>query len=102
MRDYARQAVAVLHGRARNDLEADRLLQLAMAHLLWIISEAASHVTQAGRTGHPAIPWREAIAFRDRVQGYDFRIDNDSIWRIVHDDLPALITNLERTTGASS
>lgn len=97
MRDYARQAVALLAGHTRDDLDRDRLLQLAMARLLHIISEAASQVTQDRRTSHPAIPWPETIALRDRVQDYDFRIDNDFIWRIVRNDLPPVIAYLEDT-----
>jgi uncharacterized protein with HEPN domain len=95
MGDYARQAEAFLSGRAHADLDTDRMLQLA---ILNIISEAASRVTQDCRANYPAISWPETIAFRDRVTDYDFRIDNDLVWRIVRHDLPTLIANLERAT----
>lgn len=98
VRDYAREAVAFLSGRAQADLDTNRILQLAIVRLLNIISEAASRVTQDGRANHPAIPWPETIAFRDRATNYDFRIDNDLVWRIVRHDLPTLIANLERAT----
>jgi uncharacterized protein with HEPN domain len=97
IRDYAREAVALLHGRDRSDLDVDRLLQLAMAELLRIISEAARHVTQPGRTAHSAVPWTEIVALSDRVQDYDFRIDNDFVWRTARYDLPVLIAHLEDT-----
>jgi uncharacterized protein with HEPN domain len=49
MRDYAREAMALLDGRVRADLDTDRPLQLATAYLFHVISEAASHVTQDHR-----------------------------------------------------
>jgi len=54
MRDYAREAVAFLSGRAQADLDTNRILQLAIVHLLNIISEAASRVTPISSAPPPA------------------------------------------------
>ena len=46
MLDYAREAVALAEGRARADLDRDRLLELALVRLLEIVGEAASRYSR--------------------------------------------------------
>jgi len=42
------------------------------------------------RDAHPAIPWRQIIAIRNRlIHGY-LGIDNDTLWSIVRDDITVL------------
>lgn len=57
---------------------------------LELIGEAATHIPEAIRTDNPQIPWRRVIATRNRlIHGY-LGIDNDTLWSIVRDDIPAL------------
>ena len=94
MRDFAREAVALAAGRSRPDLDADRMLELSLTHLLEIIGEAASRVPENERDTYPRIPWRRLVGLRNRlIHGYD-QINLDFVWRIVSDDLPALINEL--------
>jgi len=45
---------------------------------------------------YPDIPWRDAIAARNRiVHGYD-TIDYDRLWQIITEEFPVLIVALER------
>jgi len=41
---HAKEAVELLHGKMRSDLDNDRLLNLALTRLLEIIGEAANRV----------------------------------------------------------
>ena len=50
MLDHAREAYALVQNRSREDLDADRLLNLALVRLLEIIGEAASRVPPEERT----------------------------------------------------
>ena len=94
--DHARQAVTIVARRSRADLTEDPVLQLALRQVIQIIGEAANRVSKEGQTRYPDIPWREAIAARNRiVHGYD-SVDYDIIWRILTEEFPALITALER------
>jgi uncharacterized protein with HEPN domain len=94
MLDYAREAVAMVSGRRRADLDEDRMLQLALVHVIEMIGEAANRVSPPGR--HPDVPWTAAIGARNRmIHGYD-SIDYDVVWQIATEDLPALIQTLER------
>lgn len=95
MRDYTREAVAMAAGRSRSDLDTDRLLNLALTHLLELIGEAASRVPEHERGGYPQVPWHRLVGLRNRlIHGYD-QINLDIVWRIVSDDLPDLATALE-------
>jgi uncharacterized protein with HEPN domain len=96
MLDHAREAVAMIQGRARSDLHTDRLFQLAITRLVEIIGEAASRVTAQGQARYAEIPWHDVVNTRHRIiHGYD-TIDYDIVWRILTEELPSLIAALER------
>lgn len=56
MTEHAREAVSFARGKIREDLDADRLLNLALVRLLEIVGEAASRVPEQARDRHPEIP----------------------------------------------
>jgi uncharacterized protein with HEPN domain len=96
MLDHAREVVAMLRGRTRRDLDTDRMLQLALLHLIEIIGEAAKRVTPSGYERYPDIPWLKVIGTRNRiVHGYD-AINYDILWDIATGEMPALVAALER------
>lgn len=93
---YSREAIAMVHHRERGDLDTDLVLSRALVHTLEMIGEAARRVPAEGRAEHPAIPWQEVIALRNRlIHGYD-QVDLDVVWGIVTPDLPQLAAELER------
>lgn len=95
MLDHAREAVQFTQGKARSDLDADRLLSLALTYLLGIIGEAAARMPQDQRDLHPHIPWAQIVGLRNRlIHGYD-SVDLDILWQILTVDLPPLIVDLD-------
>lgn len=95
MLDHAREAVEMARGRARDDLDTDRLLNLALVRLVEVIGEAAVRVPEEFRAVHPNVPWRQTAGTRNRlIHDYD-TVDFDILWTVVHDDLPPLIKQLE-------
>jgi len=95
MFDHAEEAVEMARGRSRADLDRDRQLNLALVRLVEIIGEAAKRVGPAKREAHPQIPWTQIIGTRDRlIHGYD-RVNFDILWRIVSEELPVLIEQLQ-------
>ena len=97
--EYSREAVAMCRGRARADLDRDRMLNLAVVRLLTIIGEAAGRITQEKRAQSPEIPWPRIVGMRNRlIHGYE-EVDLDVVWDVVTDDLPPLIAALERILG---
>lgn len=62
---------------------------------LELIGEAATHIPIEIRQQHDDIPWRLVIATRNRlIHGY-LGIDNDTLWSIVSDEVPSLLSALE-------
>ena len=62
---------------------------------LELIGEAATHIPDDIRVAYSEIPWRMVIATRNRlIHGY-LGIDDDTLWSIIHDDVPELLTMLK-------
>jgi uncharacterized protein with HEPN domain len=93
---YSREAVGIIQGKTRADLDRDRLLNLSLTRLVEIIGEAANRVPDEIRGKYPELPWLQMIGARNRlIHGYD-SVDFDILWAIVIYDLPALINQLEK------
>jgi len=96
MLDSAREAVALIKNKSRQDLDTERVLSLALVRLLEVVGEAASRVSQATRRELSDIPWTQIVSLRNRlIHGYD-AVDMDVLWEILTDDLPELIDQLAR------
>ena len=76
--------------------EANGLNYDATIRNLELIGEAATHIPSQFRDIHTSIPWRQIIATRNRlIHGY-LGIDNETLWSIIKDDMPALLTELRQ------
>ena len=96
MLDFCRLAFDFLRNRRRSDMDSDAMRALAVTRLIELIGEAARKVSPAFREQYPAIPWPLIIGTRDRLAHGYIEIDYDIIWRIVKNDLPSLIKQLEK------
>lgn len=100
MLDYANEAVSLIQGRLRADLDTDRLLNLALVRLVEIVGEAAGRVSKDVQRQYPRIPWAQIVGMRNRlIHGYDF-LDFDILWQTVTEDLPPLIAAPEEIVPA--
>ena len=96
MLDHAKEAVFLVRGKSRKDLDSDRLLNLALVRLVEIIGEAAARVPREEWSSYPEIPWSQIISLSNRlIHGYN-SVDFDILWQIVTGDLPSLIATLEK------
>ena len=96
MLDHAREVVDMVKDRTRGELDTERVLSLALVQLMQIIGEAAGRVSPARQENPTEIQWPEIIALRNRlIHGYD-TVDFDILWRIITNDIPPLISALER------
>jgi uncharacterized protein with HEPN domain len=97
MLDHALEAVTMIKGKTRADLDKDRKLNLALVRLLEIIGEAATRIPKAEQARYKDIFWPEIVSLRNRlIHGYD-TIDFDILWQIINQDLPVLIESLRKT-----
>ncbi len=79
MLDYSKEALSMISGKSRRDLDTDRYLNLSLLRLLEMIGEAANKIPQKERSPHPQIPWSEIIGLRNRlIHAYD-AVDFDII-----------------------
>jgi uncharacterized protein with HEPN domain len=96
MRAAARDALAFAQGRVRTDLDRDRMLLRALVNCVQEIGEAAAQVGEAGRARAPALPWSKMAGMRHILVHAYYRIDVDTVWRVVQEHLPVLVQQLEQ------
>ena len=63
MVDSAMEAVDLIHGKSRAELDTNRVLSLALVRLLEIVGEAASRVTTGTRQQTPTFPGHRLSVF---------------------------------------
>lgn len=85
-----------LAGKSRETYAADLLLRLAVERLLEIICEASRHVPDSVKAKEPAIAWPKMIDFGNRLRHAYHRVDPDTVWAVVQNDLPPLKAFVER------
>ena len=96
MLDYDREAVSMIQGRKREDLDCERMLELSLIRLIELVGEAAARVSSEGREENSTIPWLQVVGMRNRlIHGYD-QVDLDILWDTIEVDMPSLIEELER------
>lgn len=95
MLEAAREAVALVGGRTKAEIERDRLRVLALERLFEIIGEAAAQTTEEIRDRYPEIPWNRIVGMRNEIiHGYS-TVDLEVVLRTVEKRLPLLIRQLE-------
>lgn len=95
MIEFAEKVLTYTDGFDQNDFVSSGLTYDAALRNLELIGEAASHIPDVIRSAHSEIPWRMIIATRNRlIHGY-LGIDNDTLWSIIQDDIPELLSALK-------
>lgn len=95
MAAFARKVITYTGGLDQAGFVADGLIYDATLRNLELIGEAATHIPDAVRAAHSDIPWRMIIATRNRLIHAYLGIDDDTLWSIIQDDIPALLTDLQ-------
>lgn len=94
MLDAARSAVDIAHGPGAE--VDDERTQFALMHLMTVIGEAANRVTPETQRRLPEIPWREVVGMRNVLVHVYFDVDVPRLLKTVEQDLPTLVSALER------
>lgn len=95
MIEAAQDAIGFISGRARADLDQDRMLLFAVVRAIEIIGEAASKISPETRAAHGAIPWPAIVGMRNRLVHAYFDIDTDIVWVAVMEEIPGLLAKLQ-------
>jgi len=100
MLDAATVICQHITGKHASDLERDRLLLGGIIRELLLIGEAANAVSRQTQEEITQIPWKVVIGMRNQlVHGY-FDISYRILWSTVKEDIPGLISILEKIIHA--
>ena len=101
MIEFCEKVLSYTEGMDQAAFVADGLTCDATLRNLELIGEAATHVPSAVRERHPEIPWRSIVGARNRLAHGYLSVDDDLIWNIVRDDIPALLPALRKLSEGS-
>lgn len=96
--DAIQQIAAYTDGIDYNEFRTVRMRQDAVIRQFEIIGEAAKNLSAEFRIRHANVPWKDLAGFRDKLIHQYFGVDLATVWRSVEDDLPVLMTELEKVT----
>jgi len=89
-------AARELVGRGRAAWDGDRLLRLAGEAVIGRIADAAGRLPDQVREAVPEVPWEDIRDIRILVDHVYHRIDYDSLWTTLEEDIPNLLAQLRR------
>lgn len=77
-------------GLTKEGLYKNELKQSAIIRQIEIIGEAAKNIPDSFKNKNTSIPWKDIIGMRDVViHGY-FKVDIETVWKVIKKDLPIL------------
>ncbi len=95
MLEAVRRVSEYSSGLTRAELVADRKTVDAIVRNLEILGEAAKHVPAEVRSRNPAVDWKRIAGMRDVLAHDYFGIDEDILWDVIANKIPALQAPLE-------
>ena len=89
-------------GMTYKDFVHDDLHFDAVLRNLEIIGEAVKNISEETRQKYSKIKWRKIAGFRDIVAHEYFGIDDETVWDIVENEVPALLAIVKTMLGESN
>ena len=93
MRINAERALPFVSGKSFEQFTEETLLNYGVVRCLTIVGEAANRVTKAAQE-LPQLEWSGMIGLRHVIVHDYGRVDLAEVWRILHRDLPTLVSEL--------
>jgi Uncharacterized conserved protein len=94
--ESSRAALEYTRGKTWDEFSKDAMLQDAVVRRLEIIDEASGRISSEMQKKYPHLPWQAMKGTRNKIiHEYD-SIELDIIWDIIQQDLPSLVTELEK------
>lgn len=100
MLQAASDAVAFMTGKELADLESDAMLRRALVNAVQDIGEAASRVSDLGRSRATDLPWPKMVGMRHILVHDYWLIDLRPLATVVQRDLPTLISAMTAALDA--
>ena len=81
---------------SREELEQDVLRYYGIVKNIEIIGEAANMLSIEFKSNHPEVEWRAISDMRNFLVHEYFRVDNDTVWAVIHSEIVELKLHVER------
>lgn len=95
MLDEAKTIQKHIKGKKQSDLDTNRLFLGGVIRELLLMGEAASAISTQTKA-QVSLPWKEVIGMRNQLIHAYFEINHKIIWMTVTEDIPKLISALEK------
>lgn len=95
MLECARKVIRYTQGMTQDEFFTTDLEYDAVLRNLEILGEAAKQIPQALRDKYPQVDWRGIAGLRDILAHAYFSLDEDTLWDIITNKVPAVIPELE-------
>lgn len=96
MIEFCEKVVSYCSGKSQDEFLADTMTYDATLRNLELIGEAATRIPNDVREAHPDIPWRAIIGARNQLAHAYLFIDDEIIWSMIREAVPALLPALRR------
>ena len=85
-----------VEGMDLDEFKGDSKTRAAVERMLQVISEAAIRLKDEAEIVCPGVPWREVRGIGNWLRHQYDRVDVETIWNTIQDDLPSLKAAVER------
>lgn len=88
--DCCKKIEQYISGINETEFHNNQMLQDALVRNIEIIGEAAKNLSEELRENNPQIAWRDIMRMRDKIVHHYFRLNLDTVWQTVTQDIPKL------------
>ncbi|RJP49859.1 MAG: DUF86 domain-containing protein [Anaerolineaceae bacterium] len=99
IQDACKKVLKFTKGMTYKDFVHDDLHFDAVLRNLEIIGEAVKNISEETRRKYPEVKWRKIAGFRDIVAHEYFGVNDETVWDIVVNEIPALLAIAKKMLG---
>ncbi|MCU0269825.1 MAG: DUF86 domain-containing protein [Acidimicrobiales bacterium] len=89
--DAAQRILELTEGATTQDFDADRNRRDALLWSFTVLGEASSQLGDDLRSAHPEVPWRAAMALRNRIVHAYWQVSTRILLATAQDDIPGFL-----------
>ncbi|MEM9948996.1 MAG: DUF86 domain-containing protein [Cyanobacteria bacterium P01_A01_bin.123] len=82
-------------GLSKIELDKNEEKQSAILYQIIVIGEATKRLSPEFRSQHSAIPWKEIAGMRDVLAHQYDRVNLNTLWSVIQDDVPELLNLIQ-------